>query len=87
MIPIYSPEARGRSECVFGTHQGRLPKELAAAGVADIVSANRYLREVCPPAFHMANDSARFNSPSASSSRATAAGRSLHLALTGQVAA
>ena len=29
MIPAYSPEARGRSERAFGTHQGRLPKELA----------------------------------------------------------
>ena len=29
MIPAYSPEARGRSERAFGTHQGRLPQELA----------------------------------------------------------
>ena len=29
MIPAYSPEARGRSERAFRTHQGRLPKELA----------------------------------------------------------
>ena len=27
MIPAYSPEARGRSERAFGTHQGRLPQE------------------------------------------------------------
>ena len=27
MIPAYSPEARGRSERAFRTHQGRLPKE------------------------------------------------------------
>ena len=33
MIPAYSPEARGRSERAFGTHQGRLPQELAAAGI------------------------------------------------------
>ena len=39
MIPAYSPEARGRSERAFGTHQGRLPKELAAAGISDIKSA------------------------------------------------
>ena len=32
MIPAYSPEARGRCERAFGTHQGRLPNELAAAG-------------------------------------------------------
>jgi len=52
MIPAYSPEARGRSERAFGTHQGRLPKELAAAGIADMESANRYLREVYLPAFN-----------------------------------
>ena len=27
MIAAYSPEARGRSERAFGTHQGRLPQE------------------------------------------------------------
>ena len=32
MIAAYSPEARGRSERAFGTHQGRLPQELALAG-------------------------------------------------------
>ena len=52
MIPAYSPEARGRSERAFGTHQGRLPKELAAAGISDIESANRYLREGYMPAFN-----------------------------------
>ena len=29
MIAAYSPEARGRSERALGTHQGRLPQELA----------------------------------------------------------
>jgi len=29
MIAAYSPEARGRSERAFLTHQDRLPKELA----------------------------------------------------------
>ena len=52
MIPAYSPEARGRSERAFGTHQGRLPFELAAAGITDIEAANRYLREVYMPAFN-----------------------------------
>ena len=52
MIPAYSPEARGRSERAFGTHQGRLPRELAAAGIRDMESANRYLREVYLPAFN-----------------------------------
>lgn len=49
MIAAYSPEARGRSERVFGTHQGRLPKELAMLGITDMDSANRYLRETYMP--------------------------------------
>lgn len=52
MIAAYSPQARGRSERAFGTHQGRLPKELAAAGITDMEVANRYLREVYLPAFN-----------------------------------
>ena len=40
MVPAYSPEARGRSERAFGTHQGRLPKELALAGATNMESAN-----------------------------------------------
>jgi len=52
MIPAYSPEARGRSERAFGTHQGRLPNELAAAGITDMEAANRYLREIYLPAFN-----------------------------------
>ena len=52
MIAAYSPEARGRSERAFGTHQGRLPNELAAAGIKDRETANRYLREVYMPAFN-----------------------------------
>lgn len=43
MIPAYSPEARGRSERAFGTHQERLPKELALAKITDMAGANRYL--------------------------------------------
>ena len=52
MIPAYSPEARGRSERAFGTHQGRLPKELAAAGITGMEEANRYLKEIYLPAFN-----------------------------------
>jgi transposase len=52
MIPAYSPEARGRSERAFGTHQGRLPFELAAVGITDMDGANRYLQEVYQPAFN-----------------------------------
>ena len=53
MIAAYSPEARGRSERAFGTHQGRLPQELALAGLTDREAANRYLQEVYRPAFNL----------------------------------
>ena len=49
-IAAYSPEARGRSERAFQTHQGRLPQELARAGITDMASANRYLEQVYRPA-------------------------------------
>lgn len=52
MIAAYSPEARGRSERAFGTHQGRLPQELVLAGITDMETANRYLQEVYRPAFN-----------------------------------
>ena len=52
MIPAYSPEARGRSERAFATHQGRLPRELALAGITGMEEANRYLREEYLPAFN-----------------------------------
>lgn len=52
MIPAYSPEARGRSERAFGTHQDRLVKELAAAGITTMGAANRYLEDVYRPAFN-----------------------------------
>ena len=52
MIPGYSPEARGRSERMFSTHQGRLPKELAWAGITELEAANRYIREKYMPAFN-----------------------------------
>ena len=45
-IAAYSPEARGRSERAFKTHQGRLPQELAKAGITDMEKANLYLAEV-----------------------------------------
>jgi len=43
MIPAYSPEARGRSERAFRTHQERLVKELAAAGITEMKEANAYI--------------------------------------------
>ena len=49
LIPAYSPEARGRSERLFGTLQKRLPQELRLAGVADMAAANRFLKEVYLP--------------------------------------
>ena len=52
MIPAYSPEARGRSERAFGTHQGRLPQELALAGITSMAQANRYLATVYMPTFN-----------------------------------
>jgi hypothetical protein len=52
MIPAYSPEARGRSERNFSTHQERLPKELALHGITTMEDANRYLAEVYLPAFN-----------------------------------
>lgn len=50
MIPAYSPEARGRSERAFRTHQDRLPKELAFYDITDMDEANRYLRQTYLPA-------------------------------------
>jgi len=44
-ILAYSPQARGRSERMFGTLQDRLPKELALHGIRSIEQANRYLQE------------------------------------------
>ena len=47
-----SPQARGRSERAFGTIQGRLPQELAHAGIRDYAEAERYLAEVFLPDFN-----------------------------------
>jgi len=51
-IAAYSPEARGRCERMFSTHQERLPKELAAAGITDMDTANAYLKDKYMPAFN-----------------------------------
>lgn len=48
-IAAYSPEARGRSERMFGTLQDRLVKELKLAGIAEVEAANRFFREVYLP--------------------------------------
>jgi hypothetical protein len=52
MIPAYSPEARGRVERNFRTHQSRLVKELAASGITEMEEANRYIWETYQPAFN-----------------------------------
>ncbi len=49
LIPAYSPEARGRSERMFGTLQKRLPQELRLAGITTMIEANRFLRETFLP--------------------------------------
>jgi transposase len=48
-IAAYSPQARGRSERMFGTLQGRLPQEMRLFGIRDIDDANRYIREIYLP--------------------------------------
>jgi transposase len=69
-IPAYSPEARGRSERMFGTLQDRLPKELRLAGIATIEAANRFLAETYLPAHN-----ARFAVPAAQPGSAFVRGR------------
>jgi transposase len=44
-IAAYSAQARGRSERAFRTLQDRLPKELRLAGISDVETANRWLRQ------------------------------------------
>ena len=48
-IAAYSPEARGRSERMFGTLQNRLPQELRLAGVRTMEEANRFLTQTYLP--------------------------------------
>jgi transposase len=48
----YSPQARGRSERMNGTLQGRLVNELRGAGIATVAAANRYLRARFLPDFN-----------------------------------
>ena len=55
---IPAPEARGRSERMFGTLQKRLPQELRLAGITDMAGANRFLKEVFLP-----QHNARFATP------------------------
>ena len=59
MIAAYSPEARGRSERAFKTHQGRLPKELELHGITTMKEANEYIQQEYLPRFN-----AEFTQPS-----------------------
>ena len=57
LVPACSPQARGRSERMFGALRRRLPQELRLSGATDVAAANRFLRD----AFASAH-SARFAS-------------------------
>jgi hypothetical protein len=50
VIAAHSPQAKGRVERSFDTHQDRLVKELRLAGISAIPAANRFLRECYFPA-------------------------------------
>lgn len=52
MIAAYSPQARGRSERVFATHQDRLVKELALYSITKMAEANRYIEETYLPVYN-----------------------------------
>jgi transposase len=64
-IAAYSPEARGRSERMFGTLQDRLVKELKLAGIGDMATANLWIGEVYLPEHNR-----RFAKPAALPDRA-----------------
>lgn len=51
-IAAYSPQARGRSERVFKTLQGRLPQELELLNIQSLEEANKYLKEKFIPSYN-----------------------------------
>ena len=57
-IGAYSPQARGRSERMFGTLQDRLVNEIRLAGIRTIEEANAFIRAVYLP-----DHNARFAEP------------------------
>ena len=57
-IPAYSPEARGRSERMFGTLQNRLPQELRLKGITSMDDANLFLKQE-----YMTEHNSRFVTP------------------------
>ncbi len=52
LVHAYSPEARGRSERMFGSLQKRLPQEFRVAGIRTIREANCYLKEIFVPEYN-----------------------------------
>jgi hypothetical protein len=78
LICAYSPQARGRSERLWRTWQGRLPQELRVAGIRDQKAANRFLRDVFVP-WH--NQSLTVQAIEAASSAFVACSESLNLDL------
>ncbi len=58
-IGAFSPQARGRSERMFGTLQDRLVKELRLAGITEIEAANAFIRDRYLPAHKRASPSSR----------------------------
>jgi transposase len=64
LIAAYSPEARGRSERMFGTLQNRLPQELRLAGITTMAEANRFL------AAYIARHNEQFRRPAVDSGSA-----------------
>ena len=52
MIPAYSPQARGRSERMNQTLQGRLPNEFKLHNIKTADEANRFIRNIFLPAFN-----------------------------------
>ncbi len=52
LIHAYSPEARGRSERMFGSLQKRLPQEFRIEDIKTISQANCYLKEVFIPEYN-----------------------------------
>lgn len=49
VINAHSPQAKGRVERGFGTHQDRLVKELRLAGISTMKAANTFLTDVYVP--------------------------------------
>ena len=54
VLPAHSPQAKGRVERSFGTHQDRLVKELRLAGISTPPAANPFLERVYLPAHNAA---------------------------------